>query len=100
MQHVTREDTIITIKMRTGEEIVAKLNKPLDDELDYVFISFPLVLMNTPQGLGMAPYLITIDMDTEINLPKSTIAVVLESSKSAKNQYFQALEGMADSATV
>lgn len=100
MQHVNKEDTVVTVKMKTGEEILAKLNNPLDNNLEYIFISFPLMMMNTPQGLGMAPYLITIDMATEIKLPRSSVTLVLETTETAKEQYHQALAGMADNAAV
>jgi hypothetical protein len=61
---------IVTIKITTGDEIIARLVEVKDNE--YV-ISKPLALMATDTGMGLGPFAFTISPDTKIPINRSTV---------------------------
>ena len=54
---------VITLKLTSGEEIVAKLIE--ENDLHYK-LSRPMVIGMGQQGPGLMPYLFTVDPDKEI----------------------------------
>lgn len=85
------EGEVVTIKLTSGEEIVAKL---VEDGPVFVKLSRPLVLSMSPQGIGMVPYLFTVNPDKDIKLNKSTITVIEASDKQFADQYLQGTTGI------
>ena len=82
---------IVTIKLTSGEELVAKL---VSETTEYIRIARPLVLTMGQQGIGMVPYLFTVDPDKQINLTRSTITVLETTEDSASKQYIKATSGI------
>jgi hypothetical protein len=80
------EDEIVTIKTSSGEEIVTKLIKELED---CYLVSKPLVLTATSKGITMVPYLFTVNPNKDIRLSKSVMLIELTEESAAK-QYLQA----------
>ena len=56
---------IVTIKLTSGEELVAKL---IEENPMQIKIARPLVLTMGQQGIGMVPYLFTVDPDKDIKI--------------------------------
>ncbi len=54
---------IVTIKLTSGEELVAKL---IEENPMQIKIARPLVLTMGQQGIGMVPYLFTVDPDNTL----------------------------------
>ena len=82
---------IVTIKLTSGEELVAKL---VDDNPMQIKIARPLVLTMGQQGIGMVPYLFTVDPDKNISMNRSTITVLETTEESAAKQYINATTGI------
>jgi hypothetical protein len=82
---------VITIKLTSGEEVVAKLVE--ETELYYT-LSRPMVLSMTQQGVGMMPYLFTVSPDSEVKLNKATITMVEATDKSFADQFLQSTTGI------
>ena len=82
---------IVTIKLTSGEELVAKL---VDDNPMQIKIARPLVLTMGQQGIGMVPYLFTVDPDKNISMNRSTITVLETTEESAAKQYIKATTGI------
>lgn len=82
---------VVTIKLTSGEELVAKL---VEDTTMYYKLSKPLVLTMGSQGIGMVPYLFTVSPDKDIMLNKSTITVIVPTDKNAADQYLQSTSGI------
>jgi hypothetical protein len=76
---------IVTLKLSSGEEIIAKL---VDETDTYVKVSKPMVLASTQQGIGMVPYLITVNPDKDIKINKPISVLELTEDEPAK-QYIK-----------
>lgn len=70
---IPNNDNIITIKLVTGEEVVAKL-KSTDDTS--VTITKPVVIMMSPQGLAFGSFTPTMDSTEGLTLNKTAIMSV------------------------
>lgn len=82
---------VVTIKLISGEEIVGKLTE--EQSLCYK-ISKPLVLSMTQKGLGMMPYLFTVNPDKDIKINKSAVIIIEATDKDFANQYLQGTTGI------
>jgi uncharacterized alpha/beta hydrolase family protein len=85
------EGEVITLKLTSGEELVAKL---VEDAVSYYKISKPLVLGHTQQGPGLMPYLFTVSPDKEIKLLKTAVTVAEATDKEFADQYLQSTTGI------
>jgi hypothetical protein len=83
---------VISLKLISGEEILAKLVEETDKEYK---VSKPLVLSVGQQGLGMIPLMFTIDPEKDIKISKSSVMVVSNTDKQFANQYLQGTTGIA-----
>ena len=78
---------IVTIKLASGEEIIAKLT---EEDSQYYALSKPMVVVMTPNGASLIPYLITADLEKPIRLLKSAITTHIElTGKSFANRYIE-----------
>jgi hypothetical protein len=83
---------VISLKLISGEEILAKLVEETDKEYK---VSKPLVLSVGQQGLGMIPLMFTIDPEKDIKISKSSVMVISNTDKQFANQYLQGTTGIA-----
>lgn len=83
---------VVTMKLTSGEEVIAKL---VEDGTDYYKVSKPMVLSMTAQGIGMAPYLFTVNPDKDIKIFKSNITVSEATDKQFADSYTQGTTGIA-----
>lgn len=83
---------VVTMKLTSGEEVIAKL---VEDNNDYYKVSKPMVLSMTAQGIGMAPYLFTVNPDKDIKIFKSNITVSEVTDKQFADSYTQGTTGIA-----
>jgi len=82
---------VITLKLTSGEELVAKL---LEDGPMHYKLSRPMVIGMGANGPGLMPYLFTVHPDKEVKLSKSTVTVVEATDKSFADQFIQATTGI------
>lgn len=80
------EGDVITLKLTSGEEIVARMDKETDT---HYRLTKPMVIAMGPNGPGLLPYLFTVDPDRTIGLNKSTVTVAVASDKQFAQQYLQ-----------
>jgi hypothetical protein len=86
------EGEVITLKLTSGEEIVAKL---VEDSAAYYKLKNPQVIGMGPKGPGLMPYLFTVDPNKEIKLLKTTVTVAEATDKSFADQFIQSTTGIA-----
>jgi hypothetical protein len=85
------EGEVITIKLTSGEEIVAKL---VEDGAAYYKLSRPMVIGMGAQGPGLMPYLFTVHPDKEVKLNKNVVAMAEATDKSFADQFVQSTTGI------
>jgi hypothetical protein len=86
------EGEVITLKLTSGEEIVAKL---VEDSAAYYKLKNPQVIGMGPKGPGLMPYLFTVDPNKEIKLLKTTVTVAEATDKAFADQFVQSTTGIA-----
>jgi hypothetical protein len=86
------EGEVVTLKLTSGEEIVAKLVE--DGPLHYK-LKNPQVIGMGPKGPGLMPYLFTVSPDKEIRLQKSTVTVAEPTDKQFADQFIESTTGIA-----
>jgi len=78
---------VVTLKLTSGEELVGRLD---DDKADcHIKVSKPMVLTMGQQGLGMVPYLFTVDPNKTVKIGRSTIVVMEATDKQFADAYIQ-----------
>ena len=82
---------VITLKLTSGEELVAKLAEETDA---YYKLSHPQVIGMGPQGPGLMPYLFTVSPDKEVKLLKKTVTVAEATDKQFADQFIQQTTGI------
>jgi hypothetical protein len=82
---------VVTIKLTSGEELVAKL---VEDGALFYKLGRPMVLTMGQQGLGMAPYLFTVDPEKDIKMLKSNVTVIEATEKAFADSYIQGTTGI------
>ena len=80
------EGEVITLKLTSGEELVAKL---VEDGAAYYKLSRPMVIGMGQQGPGLMPYLFTVHPDKEIKLAKSTVTVSEATDETFAKQFLE-----------
>lgn len=83
---------VVTLKLASGEELIGKLTE--DNDTHYV-IERPLTLVMTPQGMGLQPWLLTVDPNKAIHFPKDRVVVCEATIKDMSTQYLQGTTGIA-----
>ena len=86
------EGEVITIKLTSGEEIVAKL---VEDGAAYYKLKNPQVIGMGPKGPGLMPYLFTVSPDREIKLAKATVTVAEGTDEQFAKQFIESTTGIS-----
>lgn len=82
---------VVSMKLSSGEEIITKLEEELPE---FYKISKPLMVAATQQGLGLAPYMFTIDIDSPIKINKNNVICINSTEKDMASQYIQNTTGI------
>jgi hypothetical protein len=83
---------VVTIRLSSGEELITKLVEETDS---YYKVNKPMLLSMSQQGIGMMPFLFTVNMDKDLNISKSNVVVVCSTASSFADQYIQGTTGIA-----
>ena len=79
-----KEGNLITLKLVSGEEVIAKF-KSLNS--DYISIEKALVLMQGPQGLAFGTFFSTAEQKEPINICKDKITSIANINYKIKTEY-------------
>jgi hypothetical protein len=82
---------VVTIKLTSGEELVASL---VEEHSNYIKVSKPRVLTSAQGGIGLAPYLFTVDPDKTIKIAIATVVVLEATEKESASSYTKATTGL------
>jgi len=79
-----KEGNLVTLKLVSGEEVIAKF-KALTS--DYISIDKALVLMQGPQGLAFGTFFSTAEQKEPINICKDKITSIANINDKIKTEY-------------
>jgi hypothetical protein len=82
---------VITLKLTSGEELVAKLTEETDA---YYKLSKPMVIGMGQKGPGLMPYLFTVNPDKDVKLSKITVTVAEPTDESFAKQFLESTSGI------
>ena len=82
---------VITLKLTSGEEIIAKLTAETDAHYK---LSRPMVIGMGQQGPGLMPYLFTVNPDKEVKLLKTTVTVAEATDDAFAKQFLESTSGI------
>ena len=83
---------VISIKLSSGEEMIARAEKETKDELTVVK---PYILIAAENGMALAPYMFTVETDAKIKLKINNIICIVKSAKDASDMYIKQSTGIA-----
>ena len=83
---------VITLKLTSGEELVAKLTEETDT---YYKLSRPMVIGMGQKGPGLMPYLFTVSPDKDVKLLKTTVTVAEPTDEAFAKQFIESTTGIA-----
>jgi len=87
-----KEGDIVSIKVTSGEEIIAKLVDESDDRLT---VTKPFALVpGQGGGLGMMPWVLSIAPDQKIQINKNTTMLVHKTEDGISKQYLEQTTGL------
>ena len=79
-----KEGNVITLKLASGEEVIAKF-KSLNS--DYISIEKALVLMQGPKGLAFGIFFSTAEQNEPINICRNKITSIANINDKIKQEY-------------
>ena len=83
---------VYTIKLNSGEELVAKVNA--DVVGNYISVVDPLSVAPNAKGMGLIPSLFTSDPDQAVTINTNCISMYAEAEESIKLKYLEATTGI------
>lgn len=83
---------VVTFKLTSGEEVIARFQNETITEYQ---VTKPISLTPTPNGsIGMVPTVFSADLNSNVNLQKSAVAVVANPRKEFADEYTRATSGI------
>lgn len=86
-----KQGDVVSFKLNSGEEIVARF---VEETASGYKISRPTVITMTQQGIGLMPFMFTVDPDKDIVVNHTSVAVISLSEKVFADQYLQGTTGI------
>lgn len=89
------EGEVVSLKLMSGEEVLGKYVK--EDMMSYT-ISRPVMLTAGAKGVGLAPYMLTVNPDRSFDFNKTAILSHGPTDQDIAKQYVEQTSGIALSA--
>jgi len=86
-----QEGDIVSFKLVTGDEIVAKIVTTDSDSFE---VTKPCTVMPSPQGMGLIQSLFTADADVNVRLQKAHIIMHAPSIDQMQKHYIKTTTGI------
>ena len=83
---------VVTLKLVTSEELVGKLT---EETSEFYVIERPLTLVMSQKGLGLQPWLFTVDPDKPVKVNKDKVLVIAATLKEMSDNYLSGTSGIA-----
>jgi hypothetical protein len=87
-----KKNDVISIKLTSGEEIIGRYVEHIGT---HVVLEKPMSLQMGPQGVGIAQFMFTMDLDSTIKLDQKHCMVIGKTVKPMADQYIQGTTGIS-----
>ena len=91
MQISITPNTVYTLKLNSGEELIAKVTQTGGE---FITIEEPVSIAPTQQGMQMIPSVFTANPKGEFKLNTNSIALYAETDDNIKMKYIEATTGI------
>lgn len=81
----------ISLKLNSGEEIIARLDEEKDKEL---VLHKPMVLIAQEQGLGLAPFMFSVSPEARFTMKLSAVSCIVKTEGEISKQYTSQTSGI------
>lgn len=85
------QNQVMTLKMSSGEEIIAKV---VGKEDAFLLIEEPVAIAQGPKGMGLIPALFTAEPGKPIRLNTNNISFIADTDEPVKMKYLEATTGI------
>lgn len=85
------KDTLVSFKLVNGDEVIAKL---LEETHDKFIVSKPMIVVPSPQGIGLMQSLFTSELNTSIHIDKRHVMLHAQTSSALVNHYIHTTTGI------
>lgn len=82
---------VISMKLSSGEELITKLEEESQESYK---ISKPLMVIAGQQGLGLAPFMFTVNPESSVKINKDNVICITSTEKEMASQYIQNTTGI------
>lgn len=82
---------VVTVKLTSGEEVVARFE---EETATGIKVTKPMMLSVSQQGVGMMPYMFTVNPNTAIVFNHSAVAVLSLTDEDFAKQYTTSTTGI------
>lgn len=82
----------VSFKLSSGEEIVSRLDAETDK---FYTLKKPMVLVAQQQGLGLAPFMYSVNPDGKFNLAVNAVSCIAKTEAEIGKQYVSQTSGIA-----
>ena len=65
---VIKEGEVVSCRLTTGEELIARLKKDRRDKDNLVELTQPLIVGSSAEGFGLMPYMMTINPESAVEI--------------------------------
>lgn len=86
------ENDIVSFKLSSGEELIARYVK---EDMTHFVVTKPSMLVMNQQGMGMAPYMFTVNPDKDYNVNKNCVVSYAYTEDDLAKQYMAKTSGIA-----
>jgi len=87
-----KEQDVVSIKLSTGDEVVGKL---LSEDDNQIVLSKPLALTATQQGMGLVPFMFTVDQESKFPFNKQLVLIIMKTEQEMSSNYIQNTTGLS-----
>lgn len=81
----------VSIKLSSGEELISRLD---DESNESVTLRKPLMVVGSSQGLGLAPFMFTVDSDAKLKIHTRNITCIHKTNDDMSKQYISSTTGI------
>lgn len=82
---------VVSLKLSSGEEVIGSLE---DENPSFYTLKKPLMVAATQQGLGLAPFMFTVNPESKVPVNRNNVLCLAKTDKDMASQYIQSTTGL------